>query len=543
MNSIATALFAFLGGIGAFLLGVKILSDNLERLANNRLKQLFDKTSKNRFFGVGIGLLVTAIVQSSGLTTVMVVGFVNAGMLSLFQATAIIMGANIGTTITAQIAALQSFNISDIAICLLGIGVFAAMLSKKEKVKNFGYVLAGLGLVFMGLAYMTNSMEIFKSSTNIEGILQQINSPVLLLILGIVITALFQSSSAVTSVLIAMVSAGLVIGKGGNAVLFVILGSNIGSCVTALLSSIGASNNAKRASMIHLLFNVFGSLIFFIILVIFPNFMEHTFNQWFTHPATRIAMFHTFFNVVCTCLFLPFINVFVFLSKKIIRDKTSEKETGPALEQRLLATPSIAIAQVQDKIVWMMKKSMENLDLSLNGFAKKNDSFNATVLANNEQLNVDSKEVIRYLVQISSKNTSLEEENRISTLHDNLNDVMRISELADNMTKYTYREITENLIFSPIVYDKIDEMQQKLHRIADLTVDILEKKQKEKLKELDQVESEVDEMRNTLIRDHINRLNHGECRAENSSVYINLVSNLERAADHLTYIAHSLSEF
>lgn len=538
---IAYALFAFIGGLGAFLLGVKLLSDNLERLANSHLKKLFDKTARNRFIGVGIGLVVTAIVQSSSLTTVMVVGFVNAGMINLFQATAIIMGANIGTTITAQIAALEIFNVSQIAICLVGVGTFMDIFSKKERVKNIGLVLAGLGLVFMGIEYMTTSMELIKKDpSNVLDIFQKVTNPVLLLLAGVLITAIVQSSSAVTSIIIAMVTAGVTIGNGGNSVLYVILGTNIGTCVTALFSSIGASQNAKRASIIHLLFNVFGSVIFFILLLCIPKFMDNTFVKWFKYPATQIAMFHTFFNVVCTIIFLPFISMFVKLSQIIIRNKKQQEESSPQLEARLLATPSIAISQVEKKLVWMIKQSMTNLDVALQGFLKKDDSSNPKVIEENELLLLESKDIVRFLVEISSKNTTLDEEKRISTLHDNVNDVMRISEIADNMTKYTSRELSENLVFSPVVYDKLQEMQQKLHDVSTLTIEVLENRDVLKLQELDQVENQVDEMRNSLIRDHIDRLNRGECKAENSSVYINLVSNLERTADHLTYIAHSL---
>ena len=338
------AFVQLLSGLGAFLIGFKILSENIEKLANSGLKKLFNKTSKNRFLGVLIGLVVTAIIQSSGTTTVMIVGFVNAGLMNLFQATAMIMGANIGTTITAQIVALNSFNIAKFLIVFCFIGIFGSMIVKSEKSKTIFLCLAGLGLVFLSLDLMVSSMNGFKDSETIRNLLSSISNPFVLFLIGIVFTALLQSSSALTTIIISMVTANLVIGNGGNSVLYIILGSNIGSCVTALLSSIGASTNAKRASFIHFFFNVTGSLIFIVLLLCIPSFMDNTFVKWFSQPGTQIAMFHTFFNVACTLIFLPFVNVFVKISEFVIKDKKEEKTTS-LLDERFLKTPTIAINQ------------------------------------------------------------------------------------------------------------------------------------------------------------------------------------------------------
>ena len=256
-----------LAGCGAFLLGFKLLSDNMEKLAGNSLKSLFNKTSEKKLVGVGMGAVTTAVVQSSAVTTVMVVGFVNAGIMSLNQAAAVIMGANIGTTITAQIVALQALDIQTFFMALAFIGMALEMFSKNDKVKICGLALAGLGLVFIGLSVMSGEMVYYKDDVNVQRFLTAIENPFLLLAFGIVLTALVQSSSAVTSVIITMAANKLVIGGGGNAVLYIILGSNIGTCVTALISSIGTSVNARRASIVHLLFNVFGVFIFMVLLL------------------------------------------------------------------------------------------------------------------------------------------------------------------------------------------------------------------------------------------------------------------------------------
>ncbi|MBR2340920.1 MAG: Na/Pi cotransporter family protein [Clostridia bacterium] len=303
-----------LAGCGAFLLGFKVLSDNMEKIAGNSLKVLFNKTLEKRLVNVGVGVAATAIVQSSSITTVMVVGFVNTGIMTLYQAAAIIMGANIGTTITGQIAALQSFDVELIFMLLLFVGVFMDLFSKKAKIKTTGLALAGLGLVFVGLGLMSEPMAFLKNEPSVAEFLASVNNPLLLLFVGAFLTAIIQSSSAVTAIVISLANAGIIIGGGGNAVLFIILGSNIGTCVTALISSIGASLNARRASVIHLIFNAIGAILFTVLLLTWKDFFQMTFHQWFSKPSTQIAMFHTFFNTVCALLFLPFINGLVKLS-------------------------------------------------------------------------------------------------------------------------------------------------------------------------------------------------------------------------------------
>ena len=298
-----------LAGTGVFLVGVHLLTVNIEQLATGKIKDLFSKTADKRLVNVGVGVASTALIQSSGVTTVLIVGFVNVGIMNLYQATAMIMGANIGTTITAQIASLSAFSITTYIQLLVFVGIMMSMVCKKDGNKKAGMITAGLGLIFIGLSLMSDSMK--DNRAVIQGVFETVTNPFLLFLIGIFLTALVQSSSAITSVIIAMSVAGLTIGTGGNEVLFIILGTNIGSCVTALMSSASAGANAKRASLIHFMFNTFGSVIFFVILICVPQFMEITFAKWFSSPATQIAMFHTFFNVVCTVVFLPFCNVFV----------------------------------------------------------------------------------------------------------------------------------------------------------------------------------------------------------------------------------------
>ena len=537
----AEAIVKLLAGLGALLVGFKLLSDNIEKLANSRLKKLFSKTSNNRLIGVGIGAAATALVQSSGATTIMVVGFVNAGIMTLFQATAMIMGANIGTTITAQIAALGSFDIAQYASMLAVIGMFMFMLLKKDKIRTVGLALAGLGLVFIALELMGGAMSVFRNMPIVTDFLQKCSNPLLLLVFGIVFTALVQSSSAVTTIVISMVANGMTIGNGANCVLYVILGSNIGSCVTALLSSIGAMPNAKRASVIHLLFNVTGTLIYFTILMCIPTFMEKTFATWFAAPSTQIAMFHTFFNVTCTLVFLPFINVFVKISKFVVKDK-KKPTVASFIDDRLLSAPSVALAQAGKETIRLGKMSIDALSLSIDSFLDKNYDNYEEIKKNVNVIEELNQHLLSYLVKLAATDLSDTDENVVSKLHKMINDFYREAEIADNMMKYTKSVLDNNLKFSDKVLSQIRTLKEKLVRQYELVSQLYETKDVNLLIEIDNLEDEIDTMRSVMTDQHIERLENNECSPASSGVFINLVSNLERAGDHLGYIAHTIVE-
>lgn len=537
------SVISLLAGLGAFLFGFKILSDNIEKLATNRLRSWFDKTGKSRLAGVGIGTAVTAIIQSSSATTVMVVGFVNAGLMSLFQATTVIMGANIGTTITAYIASMAEIPLIEFVTAFTCVGVFMNMLSKSDKVKTVGLMLAGLGLVFLGLEYMSGAMSIYKDSPEFQHFLTTVSNPFLLLLIGVIFTAIVQSSSAVTSLVIVMVGQGLVIGNGGNDVLFLILGSNIGTCITAILSSIGANTNAKRASLIHLMFNVFGSVIFTVFLLCWPTFMQDTLIAWFPGAAgLQIALFHTFFNVVCTCIFLPMANVFVKIATRIIPDKKGAGQVAGdsvLLDERFIKTPSVAVSQANKAATRMAELAMQSMRIALEGFVLGDEGRKAQVDELNARVADMEKRIVAYLIKISASDLSLADERLISAIHHATSDIIRISELADNVTKYTRNCKRDNIEFSPGVLKSLQEMFDKIELLYEKTLDVFDKKDITAIKAVDEVEDSVDASRKAMVKDHIRRLNEGKCKPESSGVFINLVGNLERAADHLTYVAHA----
>ena len=539
---IVTSIAQLLAGLGAFLLGFKVLSDNIEKLANRGLKKLFSKTQNNRFIGVGIGALVTAIIQSSSAATVMVVGFVNAGILTLFQATAMIMGANIGTTITAYLGALGDLPIMEMLCMLSCIGIFGSMFSKKELTKTIFMALAGLGIVFIGLEFMSGAMEQFKDAPWFTDALKMIKNPFLLMLVGVAFTALVQSSSAVTVIVITMVGMGITIGNGGNSALFLVLGSNIGTCITALISSLGASPNAKRASLIHLMFNLFGSIIFFVILILLPGFMDFMDTYIVPgQPSLQIALFHTLFNVSCTLLFLPFINVFVKISQIVIRDNKSEYVTSN-LEERLLKTPSIAILQVSRETVRLGELAMKSLNESIEFFLNKDIDSTPKIKENLENISNMNTSILNYLLKITDQSLTQDDERFVSAIHRILIDLSREAELADNMVKYTRHRVDEGLEFSDAVTEGVTKMKDKLNEQFTIIAAMFEKITKKNLKKSDAVEEEIDILRDELIDGHIQRLEEGKCSPASNSIFISLVSNLERAGDHLNYVAHTLYE-
>ena len=386
-------------------------------------------------------------------------------------------------------------------------------------------------------------MSIYKDSPELRNFLTTVSNPFLLLIIGLIFTAIVQSSSAVTSLVIVMVGQGLVIGDGGNDVLFLVLGSNIGTCITAILSSIGANTNAKRASLIHLMFNVFGSVIFTVFLLCWPTFMQDTLVTWFPNAAgLQIALFHTFFNVVCTCIFLPMANIFVKIATHIIPGKKGAGETAGdsvLLDERFITTPSVAVSQANKAASRMAELAMQSMTIALDGFIAGDESRRAQVDELNARVADMEKRIVAYLIKISASDLSLTDERLISSIHHATSDIIRISELADNVTKYTRNCKRDNIEFSAGVLKSLQEMYAKIQLLYKKTQEVFDKKDITAIKAVDEVEDSVDASRKEMVKDHIRRLNEGKCKPESSGVFINLVGNLERAADHLTYVAHA----
>lgn len=537
-----------LAALGAFLIGFKLLSENLQKVANKGLRKLFDKTSKSKIAGVGIGAGATILMQSSGATTVMVIGFVNAGMMSLYQATATIMGANIGTTVTTILLAVGMANVGKYFMVFAFLGIFISMIVSNNKAKSWGLTAAGFGLVFFGLSIISACSNTLKDNEAILNLFKSSISPAFLepfalLLIGAVITAVMQSSTAVNAILLSMVAAGIQIGSGGNAILYIVLGTNIGTCVTALISSMGASTNAKRAALIHFLFNFIGSLIFLISLMLWKGFMNDFWVKIIPTAEMQLALFHLAFNSICTIIFLPLTSVFVKTTELLIKDKKKKEPMRITfMDERILSTPTVAIAQLQKETVSMGNKCMDSLEESFNAFMERDTSVGEKIHAENDDISLISKQITDYLIKVSGSNVSLHDDQRISILHHALADMLRISEISDNIVKYTASTVNKSLVFSDGVMEQVRVMFDKLKTMFRLAIAIFETYNKEGFAELEEIEDSVDNMRRSLIEGHIKRLNEGACSPENSAVFINLVSNLERVGDHITFIAHTIEE-
>lgn len=530
-------LVKLLAGTGVFLAGVNLLTSNIEQLATKRIKSIFSRTADKKLTNVAIGTAATALIQSSGVTTVLIVGFVNVGIVNLYQAAAMIMGANIGTTVTAQIAALSAFPITTYIQVFVFAGMMMYMICKSENLKKAGLITAGLGLIFVGLSFMSDVMK--GSHDTVQALFENIQNPFLLFAIGILLTALVQSSSAITSIVIAMSVAGLTVGTGGNEVLYIILGTNIGSCVTALMSSFTAGSNAKRTGLIHLLFNSFGSVIFFVLLILWPDFMNMTFRKWFSSDATQIAMFHTFFNVVCTVIFLPFCGAFVKISEALIRDKKSEKPIT-YLDERMLSSPSLAISQLENETFLLADEAMNAFKIAYRSFDEKDRQLIGEVQSRIEKTDGIYHSIVNYLIRLSAQSKQLADEKRITNIHSNVSDIMRIAEIADNFTKYTQSTLKNDLDFSESVLNDIRDMEKTAEELYSLTKKIVLDKDISLLSEADKLENKIDAFRKRLIDEHVERLNSGVCKPECSGVFVNLVSNIERLGDHLTYIIYTV---
>ena len=554
LNAEYELIFYMLAALGAFLIGFKLLSENLQRVANKGLRKLFDKTSKSKLAGVGIGAGATILMQSSGATTVMVIGFVNAGMMTLAQATAIIMGANIGTTVTTILLAVGMANIGIYFMVLAFVGIFVAMVCKNGKVKSWGLTAAGFGLVFFGLTIISACSGALKENVALQNALKaKINpaflEPIVLMFIGALITAVMQSSTAVNAILLSMLTAGIQIGSGGNAILYIVLGTNIGTCVTALISSMGATTNAKRAALIHFLFNFCGSVLFLIILAIWSGFMQEfwipliDFGEAKMSARMQLALFHLAFNSICTLIFLPITRYIVKITELLIRDKKQKEVMHITyMDERILSTPTVAIAQLQKETVAMGDKCMEVLGKSFDAFMNRDTSLAEDINAENEDITLISKQITDYLIKVSGENVSVHDDQKISIMYHAIGDMLRISEISDNFVKYTRSYVEKNLKFSDSVLEDLKSMYGLLAEMYKIAIVIFETFDKTRFDDLERKENMVDSMRRSLIDGHIKRLNDGSCPPESSAVFINLVSNLERVGDHITFIAHTVEE-
>lgn len=536
---IVKAVLVTLGGLGVFLFGMKILGDYLQNAAGDKIKNMLGKVGNNRFAAVGIGTAVTAVIQSSSATTVMVVGFVNAGIMTLFQATGIIMGANIGTTITAQIVALSVLPVTEFFVMLTGIGFFLTMISK-PKVKTAGMIIAGFGMIFSGLYIMSAAMNTVSEMEQIRNLFAAADDPFLLFFIGLAITGIVQSSSATTGILITMAGSGLVTLR---AALFATLGINIGTCVTALLAGIGANANAKRASVIHLLFNCFGSLVFFILCYFAPV------DKWllaaFPEIETQIAMFHTFFNVITTLILVWFIKPLVKLATLMVPERKKKAEVSPLkfADERLLSSPAVALGQVRRELMRMLDEAYANLTLSLQAITEV-DLTRQGEFDSRDRGIMDSKSaLVKYLILLSDTEPGVEAETEIATYHKTISDIDRIADLSQNVMEFTLALKENSARISETGRAELEEMRAALDALKAGVEEEFERKDISLAGEIEALEQKVDEMYLKMEEGHLARMRSGECTAFTATIYIPLINNLERIGDHLFNIFRGMKSY
>ncbi len=536
--SMLEAILLLFAGVGVFIVGMNMLGDGLERSAGGGLKKMLGKISGNRFAGVGIGAGVTAIIQSSSATSVMVIGFVNAGILTLFQATSIILGASIGTTITGIIVSLQNLPISDFVMLLTFVGVMMGFI-KNEKVKQIGGILAGFGLIFVGLELMGNSL---RNSTDVNeffiDLFQKINFPLLLIFCGVIFTALIQSSSAATGIFITMAGTGSL---QMEAAVYLVMGANIGTCVTGVLASLGTSANARRVSFIQVLSKVFGMVLFTSIVWPLQSQVVGWLGKIPGGPAMQLAWFHVIFNVTTTGLLLPFIRQLTKLATIVIKDKPEKGETRALrfVDERFLKTPAVAMMQVKKEIEYMATLADTNIKASFAAMGGNASELAPAISENEETIDFTNKALTRYLIKLSAL-VDEHEERSIGSYFHVLNDLERIGDHADNFCEIGVQMQELGLEFSDEAKGEIAEMSEKVESMFAIAGKAFKENNADGLGELTALENEVDGLKKELSARHYARLAEGKCKVEHSPYFTSIVAGLERVADHLVNVGYSV---
>jgi phosphate:Na+ symporter len=523
--------FGFVGGLGLFIYGMRAMGDGLQKAAGDRMRRLLEVLTRNPFLGVIVGSVVTAVIQSSSATTVMVVGFVNAGLMTLPQAVGVIMGANIGTTITAQLIA---FKLTDYALPAVGLGVGFYIFGSRRFYRDWGQVVFGFGCLFLGMQTMGKALEPLRHWPQFyEMTVAFSHHPVLGVLTGALMTALIQSSSATIGILQALAGQGLIPLSVALPVLF---GDNIGTCVTALLSSVGASVTARRAAMLHLVFNTVGALVFITTLRLVTYLVTLT----STDVVRQIANAHTLFNVGNTLLLLPFTGYLLWIVKHMVPgDVTPPLERGPKyLDRRLLNTPSVALGQVTRELVRMGGIALELLGDAIGGFMTNDQRRIKVAFEKEEIINELERESTIYLVNISQRGLTKGQSERLNLLLNVVNDIERIGDHAENIAELATYKRDQGLPFSAQALHGLTAMYEHVADTFAKALTALDQDDHELAHQVIAMEETIDGMEKELRLAHIARLNQGRCYPGSGVVFLDVISNLERVGDHACSIAH-----
>lgn len=541
-------MFGFLGGLGMFLYGMSIMADGMQKTAGSKMSSFLGMLTNNRLLAVALGALITAIIQSSGATTVMVVGFVSAGVLNLTQAVGVIMGANIGTTITAWIVSMSqlgdAFEIMKpgfYAPCIIGVGALLLVFSKKQKKKTIGEILIGLGLLFMGLDFMSGSISPYTDAPIFAKAFAMLGgNPLLGMLIGALVTALLQSSSASVGILQTLAMNGVVT---TSAAIYITLGQNIGSCVTAMLSSAGGSRTAKRAAVIHLTFNIIGALLFgvlgFVLFALRPEVGTSNIS------AVQISIFHTIFNLTNTALLFPFANQLVKLSGVVVKEKEEqlpvEDEEAAAtlkhLDERIFESPAFAVDTAALEVVHMGQITMDNVKRALDAILTGNLEEIEDVYKTEKTINNMEKMLTEYLIKVDNLSLTEKQKKVVNNLFYSVSDIERVGDHAENLAEQAAYMVDHHLIFSDTGMQDLEDISGNVVKSFHYAIDARQTGNMDSVRKVSQYEDEVDNLEEELREKHIERLSSGKCEPSSGVVFLDIISNLERISDHAYNLA------
>ena len=528
------------GGLGLFLFGMELMSDSIEKVAGARLRRILEIFTTNRFMGMIVGIIFTGIIQSSSACTVMVVSFVNSGLMNLYQAAGVILGANIGTTITSQ---LVSFNLSKIAPLILLVGVVVMMFTKKEKVRKVAEVVVGFGILFVGLSTMSQAMANMKNEPQVVNLLMSLKNPFLATLMGFALTAIIQSSSVTVSIVLLLANQDLL---PLPITLYIILGCNIGACATAMLASMTGKKDAKRAALIHLLFNIIGTVIIYIALFVAGDQIVELITSISADNGRFVANAHTLIKIAQVIMLFPFTGWLVKMTYLIVPgedQKVGYRESYQLkyIGDKVVFNPATAVVEVVKELERMASLAEENLNRAMNALITLDEEDIEEVYEVEKNINFLNHAITDYLVKINQTTLPIEDLNSLGALFHVVNDIERIGDHAENVADAARQRKEEGVSISKEAQKELGDMLEMVNKIIRYAVEMFAKSDETHMQEIITFEDQVDEKERELQKKHVERLTKGECSPEAGMIFSDIVSGLERVADHATNIAFAIT--
>ena len=528
------------GGLGLFLFGMELMSDSIEKVAGARLRRILEIFTTNRFMGMIVGIIFTGIIQSSSACTVMVVSFVNSGLMNLYQAAGVILGANIGTTITSQ---LVSFNLSKIAPLILLVGVVVMMFTKKEKVRKVAEVVVGFGILFVGLSTMSQAMANMKNEPQVVNLLMSLKNPFLATLMGFALTAIIQSSSVTVSIVLLLANQDLL---PLPITLYIILGCNIGACATAMLASMTGKKDAKRAALIHLLFNIIGTVIIYIALFVAGDQIVELIKSISADNGRFVANAHTLIKIAQVIMLFPFTGWLVKMTYLIVPgedQKVGYRESYQLkyIGDKVVFNPATAVVEVIKELERMASLAEENLNRAMNALITLDEEDIEEVYEVEKNINFLNHAITDYLVKINQTTLPIEDLNSLGALFHVVNDIERIGDHAENVADAARQRKEEGVSISKEAQKELGDMLEMVKKIIRYAVEMFAKSDESHMQEIVTLEDQVDEKERELQKKHVERLTKGECSPEAGMIFSDIVSGLERVADHATNIAFAIT--